>query len=181
MAARTYFEEIQRFRDNRWVWFLIAFASVAIMVPMFYGTYLQLITGVPWGDEPMSDQGLIALVMFVTFSWGLAIFIMLSLRLDLKIDEQGVHFRFFPVKRTWRIITRQQVAGYSIQKGFKLFESGGLGYHRNIFLNTRSYRITGGNYLRLELDNDEKVLLGTQNPGEIEWAMKKLMRVNETI
>jgi hypothetical protein len=145
------------------------------MLPMLYGMYWQLIEGVPWGDKPLSDSELIGLSLFVMGCWGIAAAIMLSMRLEVKIDTSGVHYRLVPIKRKWRHITKAQIKAYSVKKGFPLFTSGGFGHHRSIFLKTRSFRISGNQYLQVEENDGEKILLGTQNPGEMERAMKKLM------
>lgn len=179
--VRPYFEEVQHFRNNGWLWTLIIFVSVAVMLPMFYGMYWQLIKGIPWGDKPLSDTGLIALSLFVMGSWGIAAALMLSMRLEVRIDTEGIHYRFIPIKRNWRHITKPQIMTYGVKKGFPLFTSGGFGHHRSIFLKTRSFRISGNQYLQVEVMDGEKILLGTQNAGEMERAMKKLMQVNESI
>ena len=50
----TYFEETQYFRQ-KWLWIIILF------FPLFsiYGLYKQVLMGIPIGDHPMSDKGVV--------------------------------------------------------------------------------------------------------------------------
>lgn len=179
--SRVYFEEVQRFRDNAWVWMLVIGTSLAALIPLIYGIYWQIVKGEPWGNEPLSDRGLIFLFLFVLACLALMIFILLSLKLELRIDEQGIHYRFVPVKNKWQLITKEEIAEYHLEKRFRLLDTAGFGHHRNRLSRTRSFRIRGGNHLSLKFRNGQKLLLGTQNLSEIEWAMKRLMTINEMI
>ncbi len=177
--SRPYFEEVQRFRDNQWIWILLIVASLSALLPLLYGMYWQIDQGEPWGNEPMSDQGLILLFLFILVSLGVASFMIVNVKLELTIDERGVHYRFPPIKSKWQTITKGQISDFSLEKRFRIFESGGLGYHRNRLNKTRSMRISGGKHLALKLINGEKFLFGTQNLEGLESAMKKLMNNNE--
>jgi hypothetical protein len=178
---RTYFEEVQTFRENRWVLALVIALSVFTLLPIAYGMRQQLVDGVPWGDEPMPDNGLIFMFLFVLLCIGIAAFVVLSSRLEVAVDAQGLRYRFFPITPKWKRLTRDEIASYTLEKHFKIFESGGFGHHRSILRKTRSYRIRGGHHLSLKLNNGQRLLLGTQNPEGMEWAMRKLMERTETI
>jgi hypothetical protein len=180
--ARVYFEETQVLGNNRWVWvFAIAFSLVTLL-PILNGLYWQLAEGEPWGNKPMSDNGLIALFLTVLISWSLAAFFLLTMKLETKIDEQGFHYKFFPLKPKWHLIPREDIATYKIEKSFRLFDgSKKIGYHRNIFTNTRSFRILGKGRLFLNLKNGQRFIFGTQNPDSFEHAITKMIDVNEII
>jgi hypothetical protein len=173
--ARPYFEETQAFRENRWVWILALIASLVTLLPMVDAIYWQLLKGRPWGNQPLSDGGLLALFGFILVTWGIAMATVFSVRLDLLIDDQAVYYRFVPFKRKWQTVTREEIAHYSIEKKFSLLKSGGFGYHRNRLTRTWSMRIRGNNHLSLALKNERKLLLGTQNPDGLALAMKRLM------
>ena len=179
--SRSYFEEVQMLRDNRWIWMLIIAFSLLALLPLMDGLYLQLIRGKPWGDKPMSDQGLIFMFAFVVICLSILVWMLLSLKLETKIDEQGIHVRLFPFKPKWQLITSDDVIDYSFEKRFRFLDSGGIGYHRNCLKRQRSFRIGGGNHLSMKLKNGETLLLGTQDLLGIEWALKKLMLKNEMI
>jgi hypothetical protein len=105
--------------------------------------------------------------------------ILLSLKLELRIDKEGIHYRFVPIKNNWQVVKKEEIADYSLEKRFRFLDTAGFGHHRNRLAKTRSYRIRGGNHLVLKFHNGEKLLFGTQNLSGIEWAMKRLMSTNE--
>jgi hypothetical protein len=180
--ARIYFEETQALRNNRWVWILVIAFSLVTLLPILNGLYWQLAKGEPWGNKPLSDNGLIVLFLSVLISWSLAAYFLLSMELETKIDEQGFHYKFFPLKPKWHLIPRDDIATYKMQKGFRLFDgSKKIGYHRNIFTNTRSFRILGKGQLFLKLKNGQHYIFGTQNPESFEHAITKMVDVNEII
>lgn len=177
---RVYFEEVQAFRENRWVVALVVAVLLSALLPLAYGLHQQLVMGIPWGDKPMSDNGLVSMFLVVLVSVGIGAFVILSSRLEVKVDSDNLRYRYFPVTPQWQLITSALIDSYSLEKGFRMFRSGGFGYHRSFLLRTRSYRIRGGRHLSLKLKNGQTILLGTQNPEGLEWAMKKLMAKNET-
>lgn len=178
---RPYFEETQSFRDSRWLWIVVVISFLVTLLPLVDGLYWQLVKGKPWGDKPLSDGGLLALTAFVLATWGLAMAVLISFRLDVRIDDSGVHYKVVPIKMKWQTAGREQILTYSVEKKFRLLQSGGFGYHRNRFTGTRSVRISGSYHLSLMLKNGNKLLLGTQNPDELDKAMKKLISQNELI
>ena|SRR5688572_8822776 len=177
---RVYFEEVQYFREHRWLVALILALGLAALIPIAYGLYWQVLKGQPWGDEPLSNTGLTLLFLFVMFSFGMAMFMFLTMKLELRIDEDGIHYRFFPIKNKWHLIPKNQIAEYRVEKKLRLFQTGGFGHHRNLFTKTRSYRFIGTSHLFLVLHTGEKIFLGTEKPGEAEWALKKMLTVNPT-
>ncbi len=176
---RTYFEEVQYFRDNRWLLVLVFAISAGALLPLLNGVYEQLGEGRAWGDKPMSDEGLIVFFVFILITVALMIIILLVMKLEVRIDQEGVRYRFVPIKNQWQLIRKDQISEYRLENKVKLFQTGRHGYHRNVFTKTRSFRIRGARHLYLKLHTGEKFLLGTQNLTGMEWAMKKLMANNQ--
>jgi hypothetical protein len=174
--ATPYFEEVQRLRDNPWIILLVFVVAIGSLLPLLYGIYWQIGQGIPWGNEPMTNSSLIAITLMVLGSMAVMAFIMLNLRLEIKIDEQGVHYRMFPVKSKWRLVRPSEIVDYTLAERFKIFESGGIGHHRNILKNSRSFRISGGKHIAIKFNDGHRLLLGTQNLTGMEWAMRKLMK-----
>ena len=176
---RSYFEEVQTLRQNRWIWILMIITSMGAMLPLIYGMYWQIGEGLPWGHEPMSDVGLILMFLLVICSMAVCFWMLLATKLEIKINDKGVHYKFFPNKCKWSLISKEEIDTYEVRNYYNFFESGCFGYHNNWFLNTRSIRITGNHHLLLTMKNSRKFLLGTQDPGGVEHAMRKLLHKNE--
>jgi hypothetical protein len=173
--ATPYFEEVQRLRDNRWIFVLIFAVALGSLIPLLYGMYWQIGQGIPWGNEPMKDQELIIFTIFIFVTVALLTFMIANLRLETRIDAEGIHYRMVPIKSRWRIVTPQEIEEYTFADKYKAFESGRVGHHRNIFKNMRSFRISGGKHITLKHKNGFRLLLGTQDQAGMEWAMRKLM------
>ncbi|MFD1001018.1 hypothetical protein ACFQ21_16950 [Ohtaekwangia kribbensis] len=173
--SRRYFEETQLFRQNLWVWYMFAAFSLLLIVPLLYGMYTQLILGQPWGDKPMSDNGLAILFLLSLGGWMVVAWILYSIRLEVYIDDEGVHYFYFPNSPSWKVITKDQIVSYEVRQRRNLFDMGGIGYHRNRFKKLRSMTIRGSKHIRLILPGNHKVLIGTQNPEEFDRALRRLL------
>lgn len=173
--SRRYFEEIQLFRQNLWLWYIFAAFSMLLMIPLLYGMYQQLVLGDPWGDKPLSDNGLAMLFLFSLAGWLLVMWILYSVRLEVYIDNEGLHYSFFPHSAAWKVITKNQIVSYEVRHSRNLFEMGGIGYHRNRFRKTRSMTIRGSKHIRLILPGNSKLLIGTQKPEEFDRALRRLL------
>jgi hypothetical protein len=177
--ARLYFEETQMLRDNRWVWILVIIFTLITFLPLLDGLYWQLAKGEPWGNKPLSDNGLIFLFLTVLVAWSLGAYFLLAMKLETKVDEHGFHYKFFPRKPKWHIIQRNEIAEYKIE-ALPFFRGGKrVGYHRNIITNTRTFRIGGKKQLSLKLGNGQHFIFGTKNPEGLEHAMNKMIHVKE--
>lgn len=173
-ATRPYFEEKQSLRQTQWIWFVVVVVIMATVGPVLPMAYTQLIEGVPVGNQPMRDTGMIifSIVMFATAA--LTSWLLLSLTLETFVDTEGIHYRLFPVRPKWRLVRKESIRGYEF-RGKRGFLDGKAGYHKNIFNKTTSLHISGGRHVRLQLDDDWKLLIGTQNPDEFERAMRRVM------
>ncbi|HEY0741736.1 MAG TPA: hypothetical protein VGD40_09745 [Chryseosolibacter sp.] len=174
--ATPYFEEVQRMRDNRWLITFIFAVAILSTLPLVYALYWQIGQDVPFGEEPMKNGQLIVMTLFVFTAVAGMMFILFALKLEVRIDEQGIHYRMFPVKWEWRVVGPTEIVHYEFADRYRLFESGGIGHHRNIFKNTRSFRIWGGKHMTIKFRDGHRLLLGTRDPIGMEWAMRKLMK-----
>jgi hypothetical protein len=137
--------------------------------------YQQLMVGEPWGDKPLSDNGLAMLFLFSLASWLFVMWILYSIRLEVYIDNEGLHYTFFPNSATWKVITKNEIVSYEVRQRRNLFEMGGVGYHRNRFKRTRSMTIRGSKHIRFILPGNNKMLIGTQKPEEFDRALRRLL------
>jgi hypothetical protein len=172
--SRTYFDEIQTVRENPWILVLMAVSTLAAIIPLGSGVYWQLVKGEPWGDKPLSDEGLVSLFVFIVLVCLLSIFMILTIKLEVKIDDLGIHYRFRPIKWRWQLIAKEEIETFTLEDKFKFFEAPGFGYHRNRLKRTWSFRITGSRHIRVVLRNGRKFLFGTQNGEEFHRALKKI-------
>ncbi len=167
-----YFEEEQKL-DVWWLKILIIGLLFASLGPVYYGLIKQLSTGVPWGDEPMSNTGLVITAVGVTVIMAGVIFLMFFSKLITFIRGDGIHLSFFPFFRE-KIISSDKIKRYEVRKYKPLLEYGGYGMKRSM-RNGKAYNMSGNIGLQLYFKDGKRLLIGTKRPDAIKRAMDKLM------
>ena len=174
---RIYYEEEQHLRNNQWLYVGMLVITMGALLPLIKGIQRQIVNGEPWGDKPMSDNGIIALTVFVFVICCLLTWLIVSMKLHVIIDAEGVHYKFFPNEPRWSTISKEEIIDFEVEKK-KLLS---FGHHRKWFVKTKSMNVNGTFQLSLFLRNGKKVQLGSRNPEGLRWAMKKLLPKNELI
>lgn len=152
------FKEEQRF-TQWWLWLILIGVG---LLPIF-GIYKQLILGEPFGDNPMSDLGLVVFSVFIfaligLFGW---------MKLTTEINTDGIRMTFVPFvqKRvTWKEIREVKVLDYGFVGGWGI---------RHWYKYGTVYNIKGRKGLALELTNGKKFLIGTQKERELTEIIAK--------
>ena len=151
-----------------WFWAIIL---LPINIPFIYGLIKQLILNKPWGNNPMSDIGLI-LVSVCVF---LLSILMITVKLETFITKEGIFVRFFPFLIRCRFYSWDKINQVEIKKYAPLKHYGGWGFR--IGMNgSIAFNMRGNIGLELVLNNGRKVLIGTNNPQEMETAIAKFRK-----
>ena len=91
---KIHFEESQKFTQV-WLWIILGAGLLMMVGVAFAGVYVQLIEGKPFGNNPMSDEGVVIFFLAsILFSTGM-ILLMKSFHLETKVDRLGLSYRFF--------------------------------------------------------------------------------------
>lgn len=156
---KTEFKEEQKF-TQWWLWLIL----IPVGILPIFGIYKQLILGDKFGDNPMSDLGLVILTIFIFSLIGL-FFIM---KLKTSIDKNGIQMSFFPFVRkkvNWNEIKNIEVINYGFVGGWgiRLWTKYGT-----------VYNMKGNKGLAIELNNGKKFLIGTQKETELRKFMEKM-------
>jgi hypothetical protein len=146
------FHEQQSFRQW-WLWLLMLGLATLAVVALVQ----QLGFGTPFGDNSMSDGGL---VLFSLLIFGLlGLLAVASLSTD--IDEQQIKVRYFPFLREeipWSQVQTAQLVDYGFVGGW------GIRYSTQ---HGRVYNIKGRMGLKLTLQNGRTLTIGTQKPEQL--------------
>ena len=154
----TLFKEDQRF-TQWWLWVIL----IPIGILPVVGIVQQLILGEEFGDNPMSDIGLILFAVFVFALLGL----FLMMRLKTEIDQTEVRMSFIPfVKKRikWSEIKKAEVVNYGFVGGWGI---------RLSFKYGTVYNIKGNMGLAIELKNGKRFVIGTQKEKELGSIVEK--------
>jgi len=162
-ATTLLFSEHQRFRQW-WIWLII----LAAATPVFYVVWQQMSGVLPEGGQPRSTTELLLSLLPAA----LMLLLLVTMRLDTQIREDGVYVRFFPFalklkKYGWEDITKAYVRRYAPLK-----EYGGWGIRFGI--KGKALNVSGNMGLQLELNKGKNLLIGTRKPEEIERVLAAL-------
>lgn len=151
------FKEEQKF-TQWWLWIVL----IGIGILPIFGMYKQLILGEKFGDNPMSDFGLI---IFCVIIFGV-IALFWFMRLKTEIDENEIRMKFFPfVKKKvhWKEIKSVEIVNYGfVGYGIRIGSKYGTVYNTN-----------GNKGLAIELKNGKKFVIGTQKVSELNKIVEK--------
>lgn len=157
------FSERQYFRQW-WLWVLLLTPAGLIL----YGLYAQLVKGIPFGNNPTSDEMLMALAAFMLLM--LVVFYFMGLQVE--ITRAGIRYRFFPFFGS-RFIAWEEIAEAEVRQYKPIMEYGGWGLRYGSA--GTAYNVSGNMGLQLVLHKKNKrILLGTQEPEELRLALQKV-------
>lgn len=115
--------------------------------------------------------------LFIVFT--LPIFL---IKLITRIDDQGVHYCFFPFHRKHKTISWYEIKSASVRKYDPIGDYGGWGIKGGSLWNSskgKAINVKGTIGIQLELNNSKKVLIGTQKEVEaikvLEYYRDKLV------
>ncbi|WP_179319366.1 hypothetical protein [Winogradskyella helgolandensis] len=150
------FKEEQRFNQ---VW-LIILLIVSAIVPI--SIYVKEYLDDPSKSSDLELTGLILVVIIVT---GLIFFFKLTTR----IDEKGIHYKFFPFHWNFKIIKWVEIDKAYVRTYDPIGEYGGWGLKGGILWNKskgKAINVSGDIGIQLILKNGKKLLIGTQKQDE---------------
>lgn len=159
MVKSVKFKEEQRLAQW-WLWLIL----IPVALLPLYGLYQQFIIGEPFGNNPLSDTGLIIYAGLSFAFVGMFYFV----KLILTVDEQGIHVHYFPILRreaSWDQIRKCEM----IKFGF----IGGYGIRLTSRYGT-VYNARGRMGLQIYLKNGKKFCVGTQRAEDLKSVIEKL-------
>ena len=155
------FQETQRFTQ----WWMWIFALIPAGIGL-YGCYVQLYLGIPFGDKPMSDVGLI---LFTLLGAGFGGFLGLH-KLTTTVSSATLTVQFFPY--THRKISLEDIEEWSV---IPYDFVGGWGVRLWTKYGT-VYNVQSGMGLFIIPKNKKRFLVGTQQAEALKRAMENQLK-----
>lgn len=174
---RLIYREEQSFRQSFIPWIMLA--VILFMFAGFgVGFYQQLYLGKPYGDEPMSNNGLIwsSILSFVFVS---AVFIfLLGGNLVTEIWSDGIRYKFTPLIRKVKHIPLADMSSVKVEKYNPILEFGGWGLRKRFLTRKTAYNIRGRTGIRVIMKNGSQIMFGTQKQEDMKRAVDKMLKQN---
>ena len=172
---KALFKEEQQFRQW-WYILLVVAATVPSLIYAVYALFQKIVNDQLVGDNPSPTVVLLIMIVFLSaLLWSLMV-----AKLEVMIDQKGIHFRFFPLIRKTRLISREEIQRYEIRQYKPIIDYGGWGIKKR-FKWGRAYNVSGNQGLQLYLKNGRKVLFGTQRSQAMIYAMNEMMKSNKRV
>lgn len=156
------FKEKQKF-TQWWLWLIL----IGMVIIPVYGLYKQLVLGEPFGDNPMSNTGLI---VFFLLTFGLMVLFWV-MQLKTEIDNKEIRMNFIPFiqkKIDWEDVKYAKIVNY----GFV-----GWGIRVGTKYGT-VYNAKGNKGLAIVLKDGKSLLIGTQKEAELDEVLAKALKSN---
>ena len=133
--------------------------------------YVQFALNEPWGDEPMSDIGLIITFVSSLLIMAGVIWLIFSAELTIEVHDRAIYYRFTPFIAQNRRIGVDEIESWEVVKYNPITDAGGYGWRKGLGGQT-AYNVKGNMGLRLKVRNGKKLLLGTQKADELRAAIQ---------
>ncbi|NLJ48581.1 MAG: hypothetical protein GX428_03210 [Candidatus Atribacteria bacterium] len=163
-SNQVFFKEIQTVK-SQWLWGLVLIPIVVLL----YGMVQQFIFKKPWGNNPMSDTGLLIVGLIVVA--GLPLFVFLN-RLEIQVSNYGIYYRYRPFHFQYQRIPKENLLSYQIVHYRPLRDHGGWGIRYGKY--GKAYTLSGETGVQLVTIDQKKILLGTLKPEEIHNALDSI-------
>jgi hypothetical protein len=163
------FEEQQRFKQW-WLWITLILINGLFILAI----YRQLFLNEPFGNNPLSNGGLL-LVVGLTL---LICLLFISFKLTTKITKEGIYVQFFPIHFKPQFYSFETMQKINTRNYSALMEYGGWGIRQGFFGKGKALTTGGNEGLQLELKNGKKLLIGTRKTDEINHILGKLNLVD---
>ncbi|NVK50267.1 MAG: hypothetical protein HWE09_10880 [Cyclobacteriaceae bacterium] len=152
--ARQIFNESQTYRGT-WLMYVLLMTEI----PMFILVFIIMKAS---NTDPNEIAFASAIIIGVV---GLSFFLLMNLRLESRIDEAGVHYRYVPFINKWRTIPRSKIRAIEVVSYSPISDFGGWGIKGN--RTTKAYSIIGDKGLSIHTDEKKKIMIGTQKAAEL--------------
>ncbi|MDA3953434.1 MAG: DUF6141 family protein [Bacteroidales bacterium] len=159
---KLHFSEKQSFRN---VWILVGFILINGLT--VYGLYQQVLLGKPWGNNPMSNSGLIITEVLV-FAFSLWYW---NIKLVVKVLDEGIYIKFLMMQFKYKLIEFNQIDTCKAIEYNAIKEFGGWGIKG--IKHKKAYTTSGKFGVQLKLKNGNTVLIGTKKPDGLTLAIDK--------
>lgn len=164
-----FFKETQRF-DQWWLHLLNLFAIGLVFFPIYLAIESK-------GLDTVSSKFSVLIPLLIVL---LVLVFLYGMRLETEMDEKGIHFKFFPLRRNFKTITWTEVDKCFIRRYNPIMEYGGWGY-RGIDRKNRAYNVKGNEGIQIWLKSGEKILIGTQKTAEAQQTINRYFRKDEGV
>lgn len=155
--SKPIFEEEQRFRQW-WIWLVLLFILATILFKGFETNMGGLTT-------PIVIIASVVLLLFLA-------------NLKTRIDERGIHIRFFPFHFSFRTYEWDKLYSAEIKKYSPIVDYGGWGVRISLTGNGKAFNVSGNKGIYLVTSDGKKRMIGTKKEVEAQEVLKQYIKTS---
>lgn len=131
-----------------------------------------ILLGESLDNSSFSSETIVVIItaVFFVFFW-----LFLKMKLEVKITDEGIAYRFFPLILKEKMIKRNIIESFEIRKYKPILDYGGYGANFRPNKWGKAFTMKGNIGMQLYLKDGKKILFGTQRPEAFKYAMDKMM------
>jgi hypothetical protein len=151
------FREVQRFRDT-WLWPVLVTPAVLASAFVIY----VMVEAVFLDDDGIVARDAVALgiCFYILKGFGVLILGLYAARLEVEVRRGGLYLRFAPFQLKHRHVSSDQLKRAEIRSTSRKRKKG-----------WRMYGVKGRHAVEVSIPNGQRLLIGTQQPGELAAAL----------
>jgi len=172
MPSEILFREDQQFRQPI-LWILLLCGSAFGIGTIAWMISRQVVQGIPFGEDAMSNDQMVALGAMITGLNVLILWLVFTLKLQTEVTRDGLFLRFKPLHRKTRKIDLSGVTSVAAVQYRPAMEYGGWGIRRG--RRGMAYNVSGDLGVRIDYENGYHLLIGTRYPEELKTAIDQCM------
>ena len=172
---RIFFKEEQRF-SSFWMYLLVVIIFTIALAPTVVALYSQIILGVPYGEEPSTNESLLVLFIVLMIMFVVTILLFSKMKLVTEVKNEGFLYKYPPFIIKFKLIRKEEIEKYEVRKYSPIREYSGWGIRYSWGKSGRAYNVKGNIGLQLYMVDGKKILFGTQHGDAIRRAMDKMMK-----
>jgi hypothetical protein len=151
--ANRIFKESQSYLGT-WVMYVMILTEVPILILM-----IVLHATSDEKQEMAIALGVVMGSLILVFA------LIFNLKLETRIDDKSISFRYMPFIRNWRQFPKESIKSYKVIKYDPLTDYGGWGLKGN--KTTKVYSVTGDEGILLDVGEKKKIMIGTMKSKEL--------------
>lgn len=166
--SKPIYREIQKF--NRVLLFFALFfvdaATIGVCVQLYFSGNFS------------NEKGMMNVIVVIALNILLCAFVtvlFIGMRLITEVRSDGVYIRFVPFHFKFQRIGFDTIKNCEARTYRPLIEYGGWGIRYRGF-NSKAYNISGNRGVQLVLNNDKRILIGSQRSDELAAAINDMMK-----
>lgn len=164
----AFFQEIQTLSGGwkTFVWLAGFIPTTGAGLWFAYAAYQQIVQGIPFGNDPVPDEVLVVIAVFLAVCAVGEAWFFRAMHLTTEVDEEQLSIRFFPLRT--QTIRRTDIETCAVVRNTV------LGVGKQTMLGETRYSMGGSEAVQVILKDGRKLMIGSQRAEQLVAALRAI-------